>query len=101
VHKRCSGIKGALTGIVFQCDVCNGKIKRGAVQQGTSISDGMDQYDCVNKFCYLGDIIGAGGGSEEASRTRVKLAWGSFRDLAPIIMTCVALLVLKFCIVHV
>jgi len=22
VHKRCSGIKGALTGIVFQCDVC-------------------------------------------------------------------------------
>jgi len=56
-----------LTGIVFECDVCKGKLKRGAVQQGTSVSDGMDQYYCVDKFCYLGDMIGAGGGSEEAS----------------------------------
>jgi len=40
-----------------------------------------------DKFCYLGDMIGAGEGSEEASRARVKLAWGSFRELAPILMT--------------
>jgi len=42
--------------------VCKSKIKRGAVQQGTSVSDGMDQYDCVDKCYYLGDMIGAGGG---------------------------------------
>ena len=38
-----------------------------------------------DKFCYLGDMIGAGGGVEEATRTRVKCAWGKFRELAPIL----------------
>ena len=32
-------------------------------------------------FCYLGDVIGKGGGAEEASRARVRCAWGKFRDL--------------------
>jgi len=73
--------------LTTECGVCKGKIKRGAVQQGTSVSDAMDQYDCVDQFCYLGDMIGAGGGSEEASIARVKLAWRSFRDLAPILLT--------------
>src|SRR2546425_13104147 len=31
--------------------------------------------------CYLGDVIGKGGGAEEASRARVGCAWGKFRDL--------------------
>src|SRR5271163_2891331 len=77
VHKRCSGIKGALTGVGFKGDVCSGKITTDAVQQGTSVFDGVEQYDCVDKFCYLGDMIGSGGGSEEASRARVRMAWGS------------------------
>ena len=34
-------------------------------------------------FCYLGDMLGEGGGCEEASRIRVKCAWGKFRELAP------------------
>ena len=28
--------------------------------------------ECVTKFCYLGDMIGAGGGAADASRTRVR-----------------------------
>ena len=39
----------------------------------------------VSKFCYLWDMIGSGGGAEEASRARVKCAWGKFRELAPIL----------------
>ena len=35
--------------------------------------------ECVGKFCYLGDMIGSGGGAEEASRARVQCAWGKFR----------------------
>ena len=27
--------------------------------------------ECVPKFCYLGDTLGAGGGIEEVARTRV------------------------------
>ena len=41
--------------------------------------------ECVEKFCYLGDMITAGGGAEEASRTRVRCAWAKFVELAPIL----------------
>ena len=49
----------------------------------------------MNKFCYLGDMLGIGGGAEEASRNRVKCAWGKFLDLAPILTTKGASLKLK------
>jgi hypothetical protein len=39
----------------------------------------------VDTFCYLGDMLSAGGGVEEAVRCRVRCAWGKFRELAPII----------------
>jgi hypothetical protein len=31
---------------------------------------------CINKFCYLGNVMGSGGGAEEASKERVQCAWG-------------------------
>src|SRR5258706_11383195 len=46
-------------------------------------SDG--KLECVDEFRYLGDMIGAGGGVEEASRMRVRCAWAKFRELAPIL----------------
>ncbi len=41
--------------------------------------------ECVEQLCYLGDMIGAGGGAEEASRARTRCAWAKFRELAPIL----------------
>ena len=41
----------------------------------------------VDRFCYLGDMIGAGGGVEEAIRARVRCAWAKFRELSPILTT--------------
>ena len=32
-------------------------------------------------------MIGSGGGAEEASRARVRCAWGKFRKLAPILIS--------------
>ena len=43
-----------------------------------------DKLECVEKFCYLGDMIWSGGGSEEASKTRVRCAWAKYRELSPI-----------------
>ena len=43
-----------------------------------------DTLECVDKFCYLRDMIGSGGGAEEASSMRVKYAWGKFKELSPI-----------------
>ena len=37
--------------------------------------------EVVDKFCYLGDVIGKGGDAEEASRVRVRCAWGKFMNL--------------------
>ena len=37
---------------------------------------------CVNRFCYLGDRLGAAGGCGDSSRTRVRGAWGQFKELA-------------------
>ena len=39
--------------------------------------------ECVKKFYYLGDMIAAGGGAGEASRTRVRSGWAKFKELAP------------------
>ena len=43
--------------------------------------------ECADKFCYLGDMIGAGGGAQEESRTRVKFAWRKFSELRPLLTT--------------
>src|SRR3989441_12050420 len=40
-----------------------------------------EELEVVNKFCYLGDVIGKGGGAEKSSIARVRCAWGKFMDL--------------------
>ena len=47
------------------------------------------KLECVPKFCYLGDTLGAGG-VDEVARARVQCAWAKFKELSPILTTCVA-----------
>jgi hypothetical protein len=54
-----------------------------------------DSLECVDNFCYLGDMIGSGGSAEDASSMRVKCAWGKFRELSPILTARSASLKLK------
>ena len=44
------------------------------------------EFECVDRFCYLGDMIGAGGGAELASTVRVRCAWGKFWELSGFLM---------------
>jgi len=37
--------------------------------------------ECVNRSCYLGDMLGAIGDGGDASRTRVRGPWGQFKEL--------------------
>jgi len=39
--------------------------------EGDQVSS-LDKMKCIEKFCYLGDLIGASGGAEEASRVRLR-----------------------------
>ena len=50
----------------------------GAAEDGSSL-------ECVNRFCYLGDMLGAARGCGEASRTRVRGVWGQFKEFADLL----------------
>ena len=43
-----------------------------------------EKLEAVQEFCYLGDMLFAGGGCELAAVTRCKYAWGKFRQLLPL-----------------
>jgi hypothetical protein len=88
IHKRCSGVLGRLLdGSDYRCKRCiSGNSAQLEVLKEISLGSGK-KLECVEKFCYLGDMIGAGGGAEEASRVRVRCAWTKFRELAPILTT--------------
>ena len=45
---------------------------------------GPGKLEVVASFCYLGDMLSAGGGCEIAVTTRVKTAWKKFRELLPV-----------------
>ena len=36
----------------------------------------------VKQFCYLGDVLGCGGGAERATRARVWAAWSKWREIS-------------------
>ena len=46
---------------------------------------GNDKLEDVTDFCYLGDMISAGGGCELSLITRYKSAWSKFRQLLPLL----------------
>ena len=86
IHQKCSVTKTKLRNNVgFKCVTCVtvrqdmlGKMHEIALRPGSIL-------EVVDKFCYLGDMIGAGGGAEEASRARVRCSWSKFRELTPIL----------------
>ena len=75
VHGRCSGIKGKLTLVSnFACPKCNGLISPGPPPADKIQLDGSE-LEVFNKFCYLGDMLDAKGGSESSSIARVLSGW--------------------------
>ena len=87
IHKKCSGVKGRLKpDPKFQCKSCISGAQGGQLVDHREIDIGEDDsLEMVQQFCYLGDMIGAGGGSEEAVRCRIRCAWGKFNGLAPML----------------
>ena len=86
VHKKCSSIKGRLN--VTPDYVCSRCLDQARPIDGRPITpvevDGtlLDVEAC---FCYLGDMLSAGGGCALAIATRCSTAWGKFRKLLPIL----------------
>jgi len=92
IHGRCSGVSGKLQNVAgFRCKRC---VAGSCFKKVVTMKEIMmlDKFACVDKFCYLGDLISAGRGAEEASRARVRCAWAKFRELAPVLSCRVAYL---------
>ena len=84
IHKKCSGIKGPLRpNPDFRCVRCLGTARSidGRIIKEVEVDD--ERFEAVPEFCYLGDMLFAGGGCELAAVTRCKCAWGKFCQLLP------------------
>ena len=68
VHKKCSGIKGRLLpDSEFWCARCLGTA-RAIDERLLEVEVGNKKIEVVPEFCYLGDMLSAGGGCEVAAR---------------------------------
>ena len=86
VHKKCSGIKGPLRpDPEFRCARCLGTAQAISEREVSEVEVGNEKLEVVPEFCYLGDMLSAGGGCELAAITRCKCAWGKFRQLLPLL----------------
>ena len=86
VHKKCSGIKGPLRpDPEFRCTRCLGTAWAIDEREVSEVEVGNKKLEVVPEFCYLGDMLSAGGGCELAAITRCKCAWGKFRQLLPLL----------------
>lgn len=81
VHARCSGIRGNLSKVKdFVCSSCTQQIKECDPEK---VTIGNSSYDVVSQFCYLGDMLSTGGGSEASSITHTRSGWKKFCELLP------------------
>ena len=86
VHKKCSGIKGPLRpDPEFRCARCLGTARAIDEREVSEVEVGNEKLEVVPEFCYLGDMLSAGGGCELAAITCCKCAWGKFRQLLPLL----------------
>ena len=85
-YKKCSGIKARLLPeSEFTCARCLGTARAIDGRQSLEVEVGNEKLEVVPEFCYLGDMLSAGGGCELAAITRCKCAWGKFRQLLPLL----------------
>ena len=78
-------MKGSLESFKnFKCGKCLNVVASVEISdsKAESTTAGLESVDT---FCYLGDMLSAGGGVEEAVRCRVRCAWGKFNELMPIL----------------
>jgi len=63
---KCSGVYGRLQDVTnFECVTYKGNHMVGSRIERIDVGDGP--LKCADKFCYLDDMIGAGGGAEASS----------------------------------
>ena len=85
VHKKCSGLKRLTEDPNYRCTRCQGTARPLDGRPQSEVQVGPDKLEVVPSFCYLGDMLSAGGGCELSITTRVKTAWKKFKELLPVL----------------
>ena len=90
VHARCSRVKGSLKKVEnsFICRRCKGELSE--TRQVNSQINGLhidgDEYEIVDKLCYLGDMLSKEGDCEHAILKRIQTGWLKFRELSGLLI---------------
>ena len=85
VHKKCSGLQRLTPNPDYRCARCMGNARPIDGRPQSEVQVGPDKLEVVASFCYLGDMLSAGGGCEMVVTTRVKTAWKKLRELLPVL----------------
>ena len=85
VHKKCSGLQRLTPNPDYRSARCMGNARPIDGRPQSELQVGPDKLVVVASFCYLGDMLSAGGGCEMAVTTHVKTAWKKFRELLPLL----------------
>ena len=91
LHKKCSGLQRLTPNPDYRCAQCarcmgNARPIDGRPQKEVQV--GPDKLEVVASFCYLCDMLSAGGGCDIVVTTCVKTAWKKFRELLPVLASC-------------
>ena len=85
VHKKCRGLQRLAPIPDYKCARCMGNARSIDGRPQSEVQVGPDKLEVVASFCYLGDMLSAGGGCEITVTTHVKTAWKKFRELLPVL----------------
>ena len=86
VHKKCSGVRGrSAEDPDYACPRCCDQARPIDNRPVTQVDVDGTQLDVEYNFCYLGDMLCAGGGCKLAIVTRCSTAWEKFKRLLPIL----------------
>ena len=87
VHKKCSDLKKLDLNPEYVCRRCKGDpgVRPIDGRPFLKVQVGESELDNVDRFCYLGDMISAGGGCMTAAIARCGSAWKKFCELLPLL----------------
>ena len=86
-YKKCSGLKTLSEDLSYECPRCRGVpgVRPVDGRPFKEVEVGDCVLEAVDRFCYLGDMLSAGGGCMAAAIARCRCAWGKFRENLPLL----------------
>lgn len=85
-HKRCSGLRSLNRVTEFRCPACVRQETEEEESGQREVEVHGERLECVDSFCYLGDVVDCEATVERSVRSRIAAAWNKWRELAPLLV---------------